>query len=118
MFARFDPAMLEAHCRATLMPAPEGGYRLCCPPPVESVIFESHWQADSWARLGAIAIAVDLVGGDAEVPDNDWVSAALPEMATQIAGARLIQVKGAGHLLISEQPELCAQLVGDRIAAA
>src|SRR6185437_6595169 len=27
MFARFDAAMLDAHCRATLRPAAEGGYR-------------------------------------------------------------------------------------------
>jgi len=117
MFARFDPAMLAAHCRATLKPAAEGGYRLCCPPPVEGFIFKSHWQAGSWARLGDVSIAVDLIGGDADVPDNDWVSAALPEMARQIAGAHLTQVKGAGHLLISEQPEFCAHLVWQHMAA-
>lgn len=115
MFARFDPAMLDAHCRATLRPTPEGGYRLCCPPPVESFIFQSHAEADTWARLSAIAIAVELVGGDAAMPDNDWVSSALPEIAAQIAKAPLTQVPGAGHLLISEKPELCAELVSLRL---
>ncbi len=111
MFARFDPAMLDAHCRATLRPAPEGGYRLCCPPPVESFIFKSHGEADTWTRLPAITIAVELIGGDATMPDNDWVSSALPDMAARIAKAHLTQVPGAGHLLISERPELCADLV-------
>lgn len=115
MFARFDPAMLEAHCRATLRPTPEGGYRLCCPRAIESSIFRSHGEADTWARLAAMTIAVDLVGGDASVPDNDWVSRAVPEMAAQIATARLTQVPGAGHLLISEEPGLCAKLVCERI---
>ena len=111
MFARFDPAMLDAHCRATLRPAPEGGYRLCCPPPVESFIFKSHGEADTWTRLPAITIAVELIGGDAAMPDNDWVSSALPEMAARIANAHLTQVPDAGHLLISERPELCADLI-------
>ena len=118
MFARFDPAMLDAHCRATLRPAPEGGFRLCCPPAIESFIFRSHWEADSWARLPAVSIAIDLIGGDPEMPDNDWVSSALPEMAAQMPHARLTQVPGAGHLLISERPEHCAALVHERMPGA
>jgi pimeloyl-ACP methyl ester carboxylesterase len=115
MFARFDAAMLAAHCRATLRPAPEGGYTLCCPPEIESFIFRSHWEADTWARLSAIARPVELVGGDPGVPDNDWVSSALPEIAAALPQARLTQVKGAGHLLIAEEPELCARLVWERM---
>ena len=88
MFARFDPAMLEAHARATLRPAPEGGFRLCCPPAVESFIFASHWHADTWSRLGAIARDVELIGGDPATPDNDWISSALPEMAAAMPRAR------------------------------
>jgi len=118
MFARFDAAMLDAHCRATLRPAPEGGFRLCCPPAIESFIFRSHWEADSWARLPAVAIAIELIGGDPAVPDNDWISRVLPEMAAQMPRARLTQVPGAGHLLISERPEHCAALVLERVPGA
>jgi pimeloyl-ACP methyl ester carboxylesterase len=118
MFARFDPAMLDAHCRATLRPDAAGGFRLCCPPAIESFIFRSHGEADTWAGLPAVTIAVELVGGDAAMPDNDWVSSALPDMAAQMPQARLTQVRGAGHLLISERPALCADLVLQRIGAA
>ncbi|HXQ53509.1 MAG TPA: alpha/beta hydrolase [Stellaceae bacterium] len=117
MFARFDRAMLEAHCRATLRPAPEGGFRLCCPPAVESFIFRSHGEADSWARLSAIEERVALIGGDPTTPDNDWVSSVLPEMAAQMRHARLTMVPGTGHLLVSEVPARCAALVLDQIKA-
>jgi pimeloyl-ACP methyl ester carboxylesterase len=115
MFQRFDRAMLEAHCRATLRPAEEGGYRLCCPPAVESFIFGSHAEADSWARLPAIEGPVALVGGDSGTPDNDWISSALPEMAAQLRHASLTIVPGTGHLLVSEVPARCAALVLDHI---
>jgi pimeloyl-ACP methyl ester carboxylesterase len=111
MFARFDEAMLEAHCRAILRPLRQGGFGLCCPPAVEAFIFRSHWEADTWSRLPAIRRPIELVGADAAMPDNDWVSAAMPEMAPIIPGARLTQVSGTGHLLISEAPERCAALV-------
>jgi pimeloyl-ACP methyl ester carboxylesterase len=117
MFARFDPAMLDAHCRATLRPTAAGGYRLCCPPAIESFIFRSHGEADTWARLPAVTIAVELIGGDPAVPDNDWISSALPEMAAQMPQAHLTQMRGAGHLLISERPAPCADLVLARIGA-
>ncbi len=116
MFARFDPAMLEAHCRASLRPS-GNGFRLCCPPAIESFIFRSQSDADTWQRLSAIARAVTLIGGDPAMPDNDWVSSALPEMAALMPKARLVQMRGAGHLLISEQPRRCAELVRDSLGA-
>ena len=117
MFARFDRDMLEAHCRATLRPAQGGGFRLCCPPEIESFIFKSQSDADTWPRLAAVTRQVTLIGGDPAMPDNDWVSSALPELAAQMPNAHLVQVRGAGHLLISEQPRRCADLVGDSLRA-
>jgi lipase len=116
MFRRFDSAMLKAHCQATLIPESQGGYRLRCPPAIESFIFASHAAADTWLLLRRVAAPVDLVGGDPDMPDNDWISGAIPDMAAEIPHARVTQVKGAGHLLISEQPEHCAQLVRDLLA--
>jgi pimeloyl-ACP methyl ester carboxylesterase len=115
MFARFEDAMLQAHCHATLKPKPEGGFTLCCPPAVEATIFASHHEADYWALLPRIKVALDLVGGDPATPDNDWISGALPDMAALIPRARFTRLSGTGHMLISEQPERCAALVLERI---
>lgn len=111
MFQRFAPAMLEAHVQATLRPALEGGYRLRCPPEIESFIFRSHAEAPSWEKLPPIQARIELIGGDPAVPDNDWISGALPAMAAAFPDGRLTQVSGAGHLLISEQPDECARFV-------
>ena len=110
-FARFRPDLLDAHCRATLRPLAEGGYTLCCPPAVESAIFRSHRQSDTWQRLAQIRAALDLVSGDPALPDRGWVSACMAEMAAQLPQARLVLLPGAGHMMIFEQPDACRDLV-------
>ena len=111
MFQRFRPDMLAAHCRATLRPAPGGGYMLACPPEIESSIFMSHRVADTWDRLPAVHERVHLVSSDAGMPERSWVSAVLPEMARRIPGATLDMLPGTGHMLILEAPDVCRDLV-------
>ncbi|HKW53719.1 MAG TPA: alpha/beta hydrolase [Stellaceae bacterium] len=110
-FARFRPDLLDAHCRATLKPVAEGGYTLCCPPAVESAIFRSHRDADTWQRLPQVRAAIHLVAGDPALPDRGWVSACMAEMAAQLTRARLTLLPGAGHMMIFEQPDACRDLV-------
>jgi len=116
MFGRFDPAMLLAHCRATLKPKPPG-FTLCCPPAVEAMLFRRHQKAADWTSLSRIARPLDLIGGDPATPDNDWISAALPDMAACAPQARLIQIAGTGHMLICEAPAACAAFVLARVVA-
>lgn len=110
-FARFRPKMLAAHCRATLRPTEDGDYRLACPPAVESVIFESHRDADTWQHLGAAQGPILLVSGDPTLADAGWIATVLPDMTAAVPGARLQVLAGAGHLMISEDPERCRVLV-------
>ncbi|HEX6840165.1 MAG TPA: alpha/beta hydrolase [Stellaceae bacterium] len=110
-FARFRPDLLDAHCRATLRPLPEGGYTLCCPPAVESAIFRSHRHADTWQRLPQVRAPLHLVSGDPALPDRGWVSACMAEMAAQLPRARLTVLPGAGHMMTFEQPDACRDLV-------
>jgi pimeloyl-ACP methyl ester carboxylesterase len=111
MFRRFRADLLAAHCRATLKALEDGGYALACPPEVESSIFRSHRGSDTWARLPAVRTPIHLVGGDPALPERGWVSLVMPEMAAQIPGARLSTIRGAGHMMIFEEPERCRQLV-------
>jgi 3-oxoadipate enol-lactonase len=115
LYARYRDDMLAAHCRAILKPAPEGGFELCCTPVIESHIFRSHGDADTWQRLGAVGVPVDLVGSDPATPENDWVASVLPDMAAAMPHARFEMLPGSGHLLIAEDPEWCARLVFDRL---
>lgn len=111
VFRTFRPEMLAAHCRATLKPDPAGGCVLCCRPPVESTIFALHRDADTWQRLALIRQPLFFVSGDSSLPDRDWVSGAMEGIVARIPGAGMVELKGAGHMMIFQQPEICRDLL-------
>ena len=110
-FTRFAPAMLDAHCRAALKSKGDDGFTLASPPEVEAAIFTAHRHNDTWSRLDRIERVLDLVGGDPNRPDRDWVARAMPEMAQRMKRARLTQLAGVGHLMIQEDPVRLLALV-------
>lgn len=110
-FTRFAPAMLDAHCRAALKSKGGDGFTLASPPEVEAAIFTAHRHSDTWLRLDRIERALDLVGGDPNRPDRDWVARAMPEMAQRMKRARLTQLARIGHLMIQEDPARLLALV-------
>jgi len=111
VFKNFAPGYLEAHCRATLKRDPAGGYVLRCPPAVESAVFRSHRDADTWQRLPLISLPLDLVSGDPDLAGRDWVSGAMAAIAARLPRAKLAVLRGAGHLMIQEQPAACCDLI-------
>jgi pimeloyl-ACP methyl ester carboxylesterase len=111
VFQTFVPAMLEAHCRATLKPDPAGGCVLCCPPPVEAAIFAVHRDADTWQLLPRIRQRLHLVSGDPSAPDRDWVSGAFTGIVARIPGADVLVLPGTGHVMMFQQPEACRDLL-------
>lgn len=113
-FARFSDAMLEAHCRATLKPKPEGGYTLCCPPEIEAEIYRGHRAADTWQHFNRVSRKIDLIGGDPNLPGQGWVAGVMPEMA-RLLRARFTVLPDASHLMLLEQPEACRDLILARV---
>jgi pimeloyl-ACP methyl ester carboxylesterase len=111
IFGGFDDALLRAHCRATLRPLAAGGCTLCCPPDVETAIYRGTRDADTWSRLGQVAMPIDLVSGDPANPERDWVSGAMAEIAEELPRARLAVVPGTGHMMIFEEPAACRDLL-------
>ena len=95
---------------AALRPLAEGGYTLCCPPEVDSAIFQMHRIADTWQRLAQVRTAVHLVAGDPALPGRGWLSACMPDMAALLR-ARLTTLPGTGHMMIFEQPDACRDLL-------
>lgn len=111
VFQSFRPDLLEAHCRAALKPDGRGAYVLCCPPAVESAIFATHRDADTWQHLGRIRQRLHLVSGDPGLPDRDWVSACMASLAARIPQAELTVLPGTGHMMIFQAPEACRALI-------
>jgi pimeloyl-ACP methyl ester carboxylesterase len=110
VFRTFEPALLRAHCQATLRPE-EDHYVLCCPPEVESAVFASHRDADTWDRLGSVRTPFRLVSGDPSIPERDWVTGAMASIGQGLGARSLDVVAGAGHMMIFQQPERCAALL-------
>jgi len=111
VFARFPDAMLKAYGHGALKPKPEGGFTLCCPPEVEYAIYEAHRVSGSWDKLARVSARLELVGADPNRPDHDWIANAITEMAEAMKHAHLTVLEGAGHLMISEEPERLLALV-------
>jgi len=111
VFRSFVPEMLAAHCRAALKPDPAGGCVLCCPPAVESTIFAVHRDADTWQLLPRIRQPMHLVSGDASAPGRDWVSGAMAGIAARIPRSDIVELSGAAHMMIFQQPDVCRNLL-------
>ncbi len=118
VFQHFRPDLLAAHCQATLRPLQEGGYVLCCPPEVEAAIFAQHRAADTWRHLAQASAPIHLVGSDPTLPDRGWVACAMAEMAARLPCARLTVLPGTNHMMISEAPERCCDLILATLEAA
>jgi pimeloyl-ACP methyl ester carboxylesterase len=107
LFARFDPAALDAYVEHGFAPADDGSWRLKCLPEYEARTFESAASHDGVEWLGEIGCHVALVYGDA--PDSFS-----PEMARAVraglANASFHTAKGLGHLGPFESP---AQVASD-----
>lgn len=113
-FAKFDPAMLRAHCRATLRPKPpepQGSFTLCCPPDVETRIYRATRETGLWRHLPDIAAPIHLVSGDSTLPDHDWVTGAMAALAARLPNASLSAVSETGHMMICERPDACRALL-------
>jgi pimeloyl-ACP methyl ester carboxylesterase len=107
LFARFDPAVLDAYVQYGFAQGSDGSWRLKCLPEYEARTFEnggSHAGVDS---LAAVTCPVALVYGDAA----DSFS---PDMAQLVhaglANASLHTAPGLGHLGPFENP---AQIASD-----
>jgi pimeloyl-ACP methyl ester carboxylesterase len=114
-FARFTPAMLSAHCRATLKPKTAGGYTLCCPPEIEAEIYRGHRAADTWRQLDRVTRKIDLIGGDPNLPGQGWVAGVMGDLARLLPAGRLTVLSGASHLMFFEQPDRCRELILSRM---
>jgi pimeloyl-ACP methyl ester carboxylesterase len=75
------------------------------------------WRAmaaiDTSARLGAIQVPTLCLAGEIDKSSPPEIVAAIAE---QIAGARFAVIPGAPHMLLIEQPQAVARVIGDFLA--
>ena len=115
LFARVDPAALEAYVEHGFATAADGSVWLKCLPEYEARTFENGANHNGDERLGEIACRVTLVYGDA--PDS------FPPAMAQLLQSRLPDVAlhtapGLGHLGPLEAPAQIARDIAAAFAAS
>jgi pimeloyl-ACP methyl ester carboxylesterase len=126
LFRNVQPEFLLAYARATLKQENDI-YRLACPPEVEAQTFASFGTDATFRRLADFprALPVHLVAGDPDGgADRNWTTAVAPHLAARLglpsdklSPRRFTQLRGHGHLMVQESPQLAESLIRDLIAS-
>ncbi len=106
-FDGWDKAMLAAYVHGALKE--EGGdWVLRCPPAVEAALYDTVQDATTLERLSAHRGSLSVVSADGAHPGAGWLCAMVPTIRDRIAAMRQRELPGKGHLMMFEDPELCA----------
>lgn len=112
-YANFRPDMLQAHCHATLRPAPEGDCVLACEPEVEMTTYAAVDNFSTFEALPRFACPVHFVASEPAVPPAppSWAALVQRLAADRLPGARLTKMDGAGHMMTFEKPAECRDIL-------
>jgi len=115
LFARFDPAVLDAYVQYGFAQEDDGSLRLKCLPEYEARTFENGGSHDGVARLGEIACPVELVYGDAA---DSFPSEMAQLVHAGLPNAGLHTALGLGHLGPFESPAQIARDIDERFRSS
>ncbi len=96
--------------RAVLRERPEGGFTLACPADFESKVFADNSANNLCPRLGELPGPVLFLCGDPEGP-TALVPAKVNRALHERFGYPYEAPRGTSHMLMLEEPELCARRV-------
>lgn len=108
----------EALARAITRPDGEGGYVLCCPPELETIVYLQNARSGLWTRLGGLAPHRDKIlflGADGEMAGAKGTTRVSRAIAEDF-GYRQKTVENTTHLLQLERPEEIARIVVEFLA--
>jgi hypothetical protein len=117
IFAAFSRDHLAIHVAATLRPA-GSGYELACAPEIEATMYGAFRDDSTWRALGRFPHPerVQLVGGDPDAPERDWVTAIVAGVARQLRDAQFSTWRHHGHFMVFEDPARAGRLIRSWIA--
>lgn len=109
-FAWMEPGAPDDLAAAVLVPAEDGGFRLACPPVVESGFYAGNTPEGLWDLLarakrqpGLIAPSLMIAGRRPEGIAADPFTAAIASVAARAAGFDLLQLADITHMLPMER---------------
>jgi pimeloyl-ACP methyl ester carboxylesterase len=109
-YARWDRAMLAAHCAAILHPAADGrGWGLASPPAVEAAGYRMTMDTSTFRFAAGFACPNVLVAsqpaGEGATPS--WAALVQGLAAARVPAARLVRLADCGHMMLFERPDAC-----------
>lgn len=113
-FERLRPGVTELLARTTLRPVPDGtGFELCCPPEYEAQMLSRMYDWAIGTNLEALRCPVKVIGGDPLAPFS-FLPTVDPDLIVKVG---YDFVPETTHFLQLEEPEECARLVTQFLAA-
>jgi pimeloyl-ACP methyl ester carboxylesterase len=120
LFRQVSQEFLLAYARATLRPSHDA-YRLACPPEVEAHTFAAFGTDATFRLLTKFPrqLPLHLVAGDPDGgTDRNWTTAVAPHIVERLglginpdAARRFTQLRGHGHLMVQESPQLSENFI-------
>lgn len=95
---------------AVLRPADDGGWRLRCPPGLESSMYAQGITLDLWPPASAFPGPIKLIAGDPARERPDATALSNQALARE-GGYDYLPMPATGHLLQLEKPQACAAAV-------
>ena len=118
-FIRWNPQVLRDYCEYGLLPKPEGGYTLACPPEIESSIYPQFSGMNPYAEIAAIDIPVLVIrfgGRESSAITSDFsASPTVPDLASHFKRGTDHVLEGVTHFAPMEDPARIAHVIRDFI---
>jgi pimeloyl-ACP methyl ester carboxylesterase len=119
-YARWQTQVLEDYCRFGLLPLPDGGFALACPPRLEASAYQGNAGVDIYPMLGSITCPVTVLracNGERESAMDFSISPTWPDLASQFRQGRDIHWPEQSHFIPMEVTERLASLIVETMQA-
>lgn len=118
-FDRWTPRALRDYADYGLLPKPEGGYTLACPPAVEGAIYMHASAANIYPEIARIDIPVTILRAKAPTGENaavDFtVSPTAPDLASRFQRGTDVLLSDLTHFIPMEAPHIVADAVRQQL---
>jgi pimeloyl-ACP methyl ester carboxylesterase len=113
---RWVPGAHALMARAILRQAADGAWELACPREGESQVYATNSRLDLCPRLGGLPLPVMFMCSDADAEDAR-APGKVNRAMSRVHGHGYASVPGTSHMLQIEEPEACARIAADFLAA-
>ena len=119
-FSLWDPQVFEDYCRWGVLPDPEGGVTLACPPLVEATIYSGNTSDGVAHLLPRITRPVTVLRARQSAPDAEQIdfsrSPTWPGLAAALPDGHDLFLPELTHFIIMQAPALTARCLTEWIS--